>query len=138
MATSGRLPMSGPELQANAIQSLMRGSPLKEPAGVVSAAWILLWSPRRCRSGRCPCSAPARTGCGMRCWARLITFGLLAALVAGLVLGSGWLGPPETYAVFGFVVSAFTASSMALARTRAARSCATASAASSRSRRSTP
>src|SRR3954451_1272870 len=44
VATSGRFPMSGPALRATAIQSLLRGSPLREPAGIVAAAWIVLWS----------------------------------------------------------------------------------------------
>jgi adenylate cyclase len=118
VATSGRLPMSGPELQANAIQSLMRGSPLKEPPGVVSAAWILLWS---LVGALCPLPVHRAT----RHWVRpallsaAITFGLLAALVAALVLAfnAGWV-LPATYAVFGFVAATFTASSLALARTR--------------------
>jgi adenylate cyclase len=118
VATSGRLPMSGPELQANAIQSLMRGSPLKEPRDIVSALWIVLWSlvgavgslPVQRASGHW--LRPALLGAA-------ITFGLLAALIAGLVLAfkAGWI-LPATYAVFGFVVSAFWASSLALARTR--------------------
>jgi adenylate cyclase len=118
VATSGRLPMSGPELQANAIQSLMRGSPLNEPAGIVSAAWIVLWSlvgalgPLPVQSARGHWLRPALLGAAM-------TFGLLAALVAGLALAfkAGWI-LPATYAVFGFVASAFWASSLALARTR--------------------
>ena len=118
VATSGRLPMSGPELQANAIQSLMRGSPLKEPAGIVSALWIVLWSlvgavgPLPVQSARGHWLRPALLGAA-------ITFGLLAALVAGLALAfkAGWI-LPATYAVFGFVASAFWASSLALARTR--------------------
>jgi adenylate cyclase len=118
VATSGRLPMSGPELQANAIQSLMRGSPLKEPAGVVSAAWILLWSLVGA-VGPLPVQRATTHWLRHALLGALITFGLLAALVAGLVLGfrAGWV-LPATYAVFGFVVSAFTASSMALSRTR--------------------
>jgi adenylate cyclase len=118
VATSGRLPMSGPELQANAIQSLMRGSPLKEPAGIVSALWIVLWSligavgslPVQRASGHW--LRPALLGAA-------ITFGLLAALIVGLALTfeAGWI-LPATYAVFGFVASAFIASSLALARTR--------------------
>src|SRR3954470_1797744 len=118
VATSGRFPMSGPELQANAIQSLLRGSPLRGPAGIVSAAWIVLWSlvgalgplPVQRASGHW--LRPALLGAA-------ITFGLLAALVAGLLLAfnAGWI-LPATYAVFGFVASAFTASSLALARTR--------------------
>jgi adenylate cyclase len=118
VATSGRFPMSGPELQANAIQSLMRGSPLKEPAGIVSAAWIVLWSligalgPLPVQSTRGHWLRPALFGAA-------ITFGLLAALVVGLALTfkAGWI-MPATYSVFGFVASAFTASSLALARTR--------------------
>jgi len=118
VATSGRFPMSGPELQANAIQSLLRGSPLREPAGIVSAAWIVLWSlvgalgplPVQRASGHW--LRPALLGAA-------ITFGLLAALVAGLLLAfnAGWI-LPASYAVLGFVASAFTASSLALARTR--------------------
>jgi adenylate cyclase len=118
VATSGRLPMSGPELQANAIQSLMRGSPLKEPAGIVSAAWILLWS---LVGALCPLPVHRATSHWLRpaLLSAAITFGLLAALVAALLLAfeAGWI-LPATYAVFGFVVSTFTASSLALARTR--------------------
>jgi adenylate cyclase len=118
VATSGRFPMSGPELQANAIQTLLRGVPLKDPAGIVSALWIVLWSligavgslPVQRASGHW--LRPALLGAA-------ITFGLLAALIVGLALTfeAGWI-LPATYAVFGFVASAFIASSLALARTR--------------------
>jgi adenylate cyclase len=92
--------------------------PLKEPAGIVSALWIVLWSligavgslPVQRASGHW--LRPALLGAA-------ITFGLLAALIAGLALTfeAGWI-LPATYAVFGFVASAFIASSLALARTR--------------------
>jgi hypothetical protein len=138
VATSVRLPMSGPELQANAIQSLMRGSPLKEPADHrVRRLDPAVVARRR--------SLPAAVHRATSHWVRpallsaAITFGLLAALVAALALAfnAGWI-LPATYAVFGFVVAAVHRQLARRWRAPVARSCATASAASSPSRRSTP
>ena len=116
--TSGWLPMTGPELQANAIQSLLRGSPLRKPAGIVSAGWILLWSLVGAL-GPLPLQRASRRWLRAALLGAAILFGLFGVLIAALALTfrAGWI-LPASYAGVGFVVSAFIASSLALARTR--------------------
>ena len=73
------------------------------------------------RRGRAAARAEraAATGCARRCWAprSRSACSRRSSPACSLAFKAGWI-LPATYAVFGFVASAFTASSMALARTR--------------------
>jgi adenylate cyclase len=117
-ATSGDGFMNGPELQANAIQTLMRGAPLRNAPGALNVAFILLAAlagglglalPRRFIHGRL-------VGVVLGVAAPLVLLGALGGAIvvafsAGTVL-------PVTYSLAAFTLSLMLTSALLLSYER--------------------
>ena len=117
-ATSDGERMSGPELQANAIQTLMHGAPLREAGRGLDVAFILLAA----LAGALGIAAPrsvARAGLAgvvVGVLGPLLLFGAVLATIV-LVFASGLL-LPVTYPLVGFAVALTLTSALLLSYER--------------------
>jgi adenylate cyclase len=116
-ATSDGSRMSGPELQANAIQTLMRGAPLRDAPGFVNIAFILLAA----LAGALGLVVPRRGWFGVVIGVAVPIL-LFAAVVGAIILAfARGTVLPVTYSAGAFSLSLMLTSALLLSYERHAR-----------------